>query len=108
MPPATKVKKAIQKPLGPAPDATDLAASARRKRAARNASLIRFCIADNRKFEKYLEIHYGGLAALAATGFKRRRTGSPDPSVRSRQKTRVPPVPGVRGSGKEAPRRPGS
>jgi len=71
MPTATMIKKANRNPLRSAPDATDLVASARRKRAASKASLIRFCEAWKRDFEKYLEIHYGGLSALAATGFKR-------------------------------------
>ena len=71
MPTATKIKKASQKPLESVTDATQLAAIARRKRAARIASLTRSCEAWKRKFDKYLEIHYGGLEALAANGFKR-------------------------------------
>ena len=71
MPTATKIKKASQKPLESVTDATQLAAIARRKRAARIASLTRSCEAWKRKFDKYLEIHYGGLANLAATRFKR-------------------------------------
>jgi len=71
MPAAAKIKKAHQNPLESVTDAAELAASARRKRAARIASLTRSCEAWKRKFDKYLEIHYGGLANLAATRFKR-------------------------------------
>jgi len=90
MPTATRVKKAIQKPLETVPDAAKLVASARRKRAAHRASLIRFCIAWKRDFEEYLEIHYGGLSALAATGFKRHLVGGPGPSVHSKKNESVP------------------
>ena len=71
MPAAAKIKKAHQNPLESVTDAAELAASARRKRAARIASLTRSCEAWKRKFDKYLEINYGGLEALAANGFKR-------------------------------------